>query len=86
MVARGNRALLLNMEGDEMTQNEMVLRHMQEIGWIDPMTALGDYGIMRLASRISELRGMGIPIKREMVHHTNRFGETVKYARYGIDR
>lgn len=45
-----------------MTQCEQVLRHMQE------------YGIMRLASRITDLKKAGIQIHREMVSRKNRYG------------
>lgn len=69
-----------------MTQCERVLRHLNDVGAIDPMQAMQEYGIMRLASRISDLKEMGIPISREMVAHTNRYGEKVHYARYRLER
>lgn len=69
-----------------MTQCERIVRHMNDIGSIDPMIAMQDYGIMRLASRISDLRRMGIPVQREMVRHVNRYGEITHYARYSLIR
>ena len=39
-----------------MTQNERILRHLRDNGSITPLDALSEYGIMRLASRISDLR------------------------------
>ena len=43
-----------------------------------------EYGIMRLASRITDLKKAGYPIRREMVTRKNRYGETVTFARYSI--
>ena len=67
-----------------MTQNERLLRHLQDTGTIDPMTALKEYGIMRLASRISDLKRDGYAIKKEMVKGKNRYGESVSYAEYSL--
>ena len=51
-----------------MTQNERIIRHLNEYGSITPLEALSEYGIMRLASRISDLRTRGgYDIRREMV-------------------
>lgn len=69
-----------------MTQNERILRHLRDYGSISSMEAVQEYGIMRLASRISDLKKAGIPIHREMVVGKNRYGETTSYARYSIDR
>lgn len=65
-----------------MTQAEKILRHLRDLGSIDPHTALRDYSCMRLAARIGELREAGHLIVREMVEDRNRFGEPVRYARY----
>lgn len=65
-----------------MTQNEMILRHLNTVGAIDPMTAISEYGIMRLASRIADLKKEGYAIVKEDVKHVNRFGEKTHYARY----
>ena len=48
------------------------------------MEAMGEYGCMRLASRINELKREGVPIRREMVTGRNRYGEAVTFARYSI--
>ena len=42
------------------------------------------YKIMRLASRISDLRSRGYDISREMVQGRNRYGEATRYARYTL--
>ena len=67
-----------------MTQCEQVIRHMEESGSITSLEAMQEYGIMRLASRITDLKKAGIPIKREMVSQKNRHGDTVTFARYSI--
>lgn len=68
------------------TQNERILRHLQDNGSITPLDALSEYGIMRLASRISDLRSRGYDITREMVAGRNRYGEATRYARYTLGR
>ncbi len=67
-----------------MTQNEKVKRHLEAFGTITPLDALNDYGIMRLASRVAELKRAGMDIERRMVRTTNRFGEPVCFAEYRI--
>ena len=67
-----------------MTQCEQVIRHMEESGSITSLEAMQEYGIMRLASRITDLKKAGIPIKREMVSQKNRHGDTVTFAMYSI--
>ena len=69
-----------------MTQNDRILRHLRDYGSISSMEAVQEYGIMRLASRISDLKKAGIPIYREMVTGKNRYGENTSYARYSIKR
>ena len=52
----------------------------------DPVTdAMLDLGILRLASRISELKKAGVPIRRDWAKVTNRHGETCNVLRYSLD-
>ncbi len=67
-----------------MNQTERILRHLQTFGAITSLEAIQDYGILRLASRISELKKEGLPIQREMVSGQNRCGEVTSFARYRI--
>lgn len=69
-----------------MKQTDKILRHIQDHGSISTLEAMREYGIMRLASRISDLKKSGIPIRREMVSGKNRYGEATCYARYSMDR
>lgn len=67
-----------------MTQNERIVRHLLEFGSITPLDALAEYGIMRLAARISDVKTLGYDIDTEMVTGKNRFGERTTYARYTL--
>ena len=67
-----------------MKQTERILRHMEGCGSITSLEAMQEYGIMRLASRINDLKKAGYPIRREMVTQMNRYGETVTFARYSL--
>lgn len=69
-----------------MTQSEKILRHLRDYGSISSMEAMQEYGIMRLASRISDLKKSGIPIHRDMVAGKNRYGEPTSYARYSMEQ
>lgn len=69
-----------------MKQSDKILRHLQDHGSITSLEALQEYGVMRLASRISDLKRSGVPIRREMVSGKNRYGESTSYARYSIDQ
>ena len=64
-----------------MNQTERILRHLQTFGAITSLEAIQDYGILRLASRISDLRKEGLP----MVSGQNRYGEATSFARYSLE-
>lgn len=68
-----------------MKQTEKIARHLETYGSITSLEAMQECGIMRLASRISDLKRAGIPIKTEMVSGKNRFGENTSYAKYWLD-
>lgn len=68
----------------KMTQCEMVLEYMQEHGGITQLDAL-QFGCMRLASRVSDLKKAGFPIVRETATAKNRYGENVSFARYRLE-
>ena len=69
-----------------MTQTERVIRHLRDYGSITSMEAVREYGIMRLASRISDLKKSGMPIRVEMVSWKNRYEENISYARYHLEK
>jgi hypothetical protein len=74
-----------NEQEDEMAdldnQKKKILRHLRTFGSIDPIQALQEYGILRLAARINDLR-QEYEIDTHLVSTINRFGEPVRYARY----
>lgn len=75
------------MENNERpTQCEMILRYMNDFGSITQFEALQDLGVMRLASRISEMRKRGVVIKDEQVCVKNRYGEKCYIKKYYQDK
>lgn len=66
------------------TQAERVLAYIEKFGSITQYEALQDLGVMRLASRISDLRKLGYPIQGESVAVKNRFEETCYVKRYSM--
>lgn len=67
-------------------QTQMVLDYIREHGSITPREAEDEIGCMRLAARIAEIRGEGHAIRKEIVTRKNRYGEKVRFARYGIEQ
>lgn len=67
-----------------MTQGEMILRHMRDNGSISSAEAFTEYGIMRLAARIYDLRRQGYCIKGQQEERTNRFGKKIWFDRYTL--
>lgn len=65
-----------------MTQCERVLKYIDDFGSITQFEAMADLGIMRLASRVSDLKKAGYPLNVTMVSGKNRYGEPTHYARY----
>lgn len=74
-----------------MNQETRILDYMLENGSITALEAMREFGIMRLASRISDLKNRpdlkakGYVFTKEMEKSTNRYGEKVAYARYRLE-
>ena len=68
-----------------MTQCERIVRHITDYGSITSLEAMTEYGIMRLASRVSDLKKLGYPIVSERETSKNRYGESVSYVRYRME-
>lgn len=66
------------------TQAERILEYIEEFGSITQLDALRDLGVMRLASRISDLKKQGVPIKSDVEAVKNRYGETCHIKRYRL--
>lgn len=63
-------------------QRQIVMEHLQKYGTLTPLEALYEYGIMRLASRVCELRKMGAKIEDETIYYTNKLGQQKHYSKY----
>ena len=70
------------MENHKPTQAERVLDYIRKHGSITQFQAMQEIGVMRLASRVSDLRKQGFDIKGETVAVKNRFEETCYVKRY----
>lgn len=68
-----------------MTQTDRVLEYLRRYKTITALDALRDLGIMRLASRISDLKRRGYRVSRSMIEVENRFGEKTRVACYALE-
>ena len=66
------------------TQKELIISYITQFGSITPMEAFSNFGITKLATRISEMRRDGLNFKIESIASKNRFGKTVHFARYSF--
>jgi hypothetical protein len=66
------------------SQCNKIISHIKEHGSITSLDAIKNYGILRLASRVNDLKRRGFPIEATMVTGENRDGETVRYAVYTL--
>ena len=73
-------------ERRNLTQCDKILQYIEEKGSITPLDALREFGCMRLASRMCDIKKMGYPVRRTMEVSKNRYGEPVRFAKYTIIR
>lgn len=64
------------------TQCDRIIDYITQNGSITSLEAMESLGVMRLASRINDLKRSGFSIASETVKSKNRFGETVYFSRY----
>lgn len=69
---------------EKANQRDKILDYIREHGSITQLDALREFGCMRLASRMSDLKKLGYSVKKTMETSRNRYGDTVSYARYTI--
>lgn len=68
-----------------MTQVEAVYAYMKQHGSIEPLQALRDLGVYRLAARISDLRRRGVTVKGEWVERRSKItGQPVRFKKYKV--
>ena len=65
-----------------MTQHQLIMAHIDTFGSITTMEAFTEYGITKLATRVSELIRQGERISKEPAEAKNRYGQTVRFMRY----
>ena len=73
------------MDDNRITQKKLILAHLKNYGSIEPLTALREYGIYRLGSRICDLRKEGHNINTERVTRKSAItGYPVSFAKYTL--
>lgn len=72
------------MANSNPTQCERILKYIEEHGSITQQEAMNDLGIMRLASRVSEINKDERIITGKMIKVKNRFGETCRVKQYSM--
>lgn len=68
----------------KLTQCQKIIDYMTQFGSISSFEAFSDLGIVRLASRIHDLKCQGYNISSEIKTSKNRFGETVSFKVYRL--
>jgi len=64
------------------TQIDRIIMWIDRHGSITALDAMREFGVMRLASRINDMRADGMEIESTLETGLNSFGEKVKYSRY----
>lgn len=67
-----------------MTQEQRLIDYLSNHKDITALEAMNELGIMRLASRVSDLRRHGYQINAGRKEVTNRFGEKCRVAVYEL--
>lgn len=70
---------------NNMTQCKKIVEYCEQHGSITQLEAINCLGIMRLASRIHDLKKSGYKVTSEMVRGLNRDGEKISWARYRVE-
>lgn len=69
-----------------MTQKEEVLLYLQQNGSMTRLEAMSELGILNVTARIADLRKEGHKIKAKMIAVKNKFGRTVQYADWTLEK
>jgi hypothetical protein len=67
-----------------LTQKDRIIRHLKDKESITSLEAMQEYGIMRLTSRVCELKNEGYKIRSEFISSTNRYNEPVSFSKYTL--
>ena len=68
----------------KLTQRDIILWHLQNVGTLTRAQAASEYGIYELAARIVELKKLGYNITSTRGSSTNRFG-VVRFNIYTLE-
>lgn len=68
----------------KLTQCDRISRHLKDHGSITSLEAITEYGILRLASRINDLKNKGYNIVSTTVTGENRYQEKTRYSVYTL--
>jgi hypothetical protein len=74
----------MNSAHSKPSQAQRVINYIQENGSITQIEALAELGVLRLASRISELKKDGYTITSKFVTVANRYGEKCRVKSYSL--
>lgn len=68
------------------TQCDRIMQYMHQHGSITALDAMREFGCMRLAARINDLRKRGIEIESAPQVSINRYGDKVSISRYYVEQ
>lgn len=68
----------------KVSQCDKILTYLQEFGSITPLDAIREFSCLRLGARIWDLRHRGYSIRMDFDSAKNKYGDTVRYARYTL--
>jgi len=68
----------------KLTQKDRILKHLKSGKSLTRLNAWDRLGVIETPARISELRLDGWPITTKMIAVKNRYGESVKVARWSM--
>ena len=66
------------------TQCERIIKYIRDFGSISTWQAFSELGVVRLASRIYDLKEQGYVFKKERIFTNNRYGEKTHYDEYRL--
>ena len=66
----------------KLTQCDRIVRHLNDYGSITQAEASAEYGIARLASRMSDLKKRGYKFEVVTIYGKNRYKEPCHWAEY----
>lgn len=72
------------MANSKPKQCERIICYLKQFGSITQLEAMRDLGVMRLASRISEMQKNGYEFEKQRIKVFNRYGESTPIVKYKL--